>query len=221
MPARLDPFALPHKGLRLALGRLIAATGSVDPTDDIGVHAAVDIARSTFGFLRAHARIEDQIFYPALETRRPGVTSVATAEHHGLEAQVEQLAVLTELTVAAPVPERFALVATLYADAARFAGAYLQHLDMEERTIRPAFWDAYADEELLVLMGQSMAAMNPEDRQAALPYILPALNVHERVGWLSGMRGNLPLPVFDGILALAEKVLSATEFKATTTRLGQ
>lgn len=218
--SRFDPYALPHKGLRFALGRLIAATGNVDPADEIGVRLAVDIARSTFGFLRAHARIEDEIFYPDLETRRPGSTRTATDEHHVLEPQVEKLAALTETVAAGPVPERFFLLSELYAGVARFAGSYLLHLDMEEQTIRPAFWDAYADDELLALMGRAMAAMNPEDQQAALPFILPALNVHERVGWLLGVRAKMPPPVFDGLLALGEKVLSPGEYKATVAGLG-
>lgn len=83
----------------------------------------------------------------------------------------------------------------------------------EERDTQPIFWKYMTDEELQAFEPRIMANMTPDMTALWMRYILPSHSHNERVGMFTGMKATAPPFVFEGMMNLAQDVLTAKEFE--------
>jgi hypothetical protein len=107
----------------------------------------------------------------------------------------------------------------LYLDLATFTSSYLEHQDFEERVVMPALAEAMTVPELLVVHGDIVAGIPPDEMAEALALMLPAMNVDDRAELLGGMQADVPAEVFAGVWSLASSVLSPSDVSALGARL--
>jgi hemerythrin-like domain-containing protein len=215
---RADVFVGVHKGLRRGLLDLSGKLGSLDWADPEEVKAVGAEFKNILYFLREHAENEDKIQAPTLEERAPGATRQMAEEHHRLEKQIDQLE--KDWEEAAKGASAHELGYRLYLSYNRFLSAYLAHLDMEEGPITEAVHRHFTDEEIKAMVGRIIAKTSPQDMGMMLGYMIPGMNAAERLMFISGVKATAPLPVYDGLKGLAQKVLAPKDWEKLSAKLG-
>ncbi|EON78368.1 hypothetical protein ADIS_1231 [Lunatimonas lonarensis] len=88
---RLNPYLLPHKGLRYLLAKVSLLAGNLDNTLPKEVDQLKALSNELFFLLEQHAHVEDHMILPDLEKKCPGSTEENHEEHEYLEGLVAQL----------------------------------------------------------------------------------------------------------------------------------
>lgn len=213
---RMNLYGFPHKGLRNAISQFSLAAGSANFSDPGSLGALTEIAAEVFMLLELHAHSEESVVLPALEAKVPGSTADNIAEHVQLENEIDALVKQFEGIARNPKP---GADARFYANLANFHSRYLAHMAMEEDKMNELIWANFTDEELMVLHGQVMAALRPEQVLIWFKYIVPALNQFERTVIMGGLKANAPAPFFESALAMLSGVMSADEHHALASAL--
>lgn len=219
-PPRVDLYTPFHKGIRRMLFDLIVTAGRTDFRDEQACAELFAECQRIFGLLREHARIEDEQFHPAIESRAPGATAGADREHVVEEEHMAGIEAHLQRVARAPVEERPGLGLQLYRAISAFCADYLDHLATEEDELMPLFWQHFTDDELAALRGRVQAGLAAERMGEWLRAVLPAFNLDERAVMLGGIRDYAPAPAFDSAAAVACEVLSTDEWQQLAVRLG-
>ena len=72
------------------------------------------------------------------------------------------------------------------------------------------------------VIGMHMAIISsipPEEMAQSLAFMLPSMNLDDRVELLGGMRMSAPPEAFAGVVGLARSVLHPTDYAAVAARL--
>lgn len=108
-------------------------------------------------------------------------------------------------------PDGEALVEVLHLDFARFAGAYLCHMDTEERVAMPALEAALGVEGVMDLHALLLSRVTPQDMAEMQAFMIPAMNPRERCDMLAAVRAGATTEVFEDTMALARSVLTPAD----------
>jgi hypothetical protein len=217
--AAVDLYRDIHKGIRAELFAITSTAGSIDPASELDRVALADHVTSVAAVLEMHAHHEDAFLDPVLEVHFPDLAEQITSDHERLEAVVARITDLADSTVTAPGPDQRRLAHLLYLDLARFTSQYLAHQDLEERVVMPQLERAIGVEQCGGLHGAIVGSIPPDDLARSLAFMLPAMNVEDRMEMLGGIRMAAPPEAFDAIVGLARSVLQPADFAALATRL--
>jgi Hemerythrin HHE cation binding domain. len=209
-----------HKGIRAELFAITATAGNLDPTDRSDRSAFADHVTSVAAVLESHAHHEDAVIDPALEEHFPGLAERVRADHEALERRVARIVDLAAGFVAVDSSDDRRLAHLLHLELAGFTSAYLVHQDLEEREIMPSLERRLGVDAMAAMHGAIVGSIPPDELARSLAFMLPAMNVFDRVEMLSGIRAAAPAPAFDAMADLARSVLRPTEFAAVAQRLG-
>jgi iron-sulfur cluster repair protein YtfE (RIC family) len=208
---RHNMYTVPHKALRLWLCDTLAAAGRADPHDDADVAALTGKVRALLKFCRAHLEKEDHFVHPAMEARRPGSAATTRADHHEhVEAFARLESGLRDIETA-PRASRGSALDRLYRQLALFTADNLAHMDIEETDNNAVLWAIYSDDELLALEERLVASIPQEMKQMAVPWMVRAMNPAERAAFLLAVGATVPTPVFQGMLAGVQTLLTEAE----------
>lgn len=209
---RYDMYAGIHKALRAFMSDTLTLVGRCDWEDEIDSGRALAQLADLLAICEVHVHDENVFVHPAIEARRPGVSSRVAGEHeHHLEE-------LRELRCAAAEVERLRGAArqraghALHLELALFIAANFVHMNHEETAHNAALREAYTDEELAAIEAGLVATIPPEAMALIAPWMLRNLCHQERVELLSGMREGAPQEAFEGMLALAASQLPARDW---------
>ncbi len=206
--SRYNIYSSPHKGLRLALGEVLAAAGRLDPRDDAEVMNLASQVRSLLLYCRTHLEKEEAFVHPAMEARRPHSAAGTRHEHDDHLAAFEQLEVDVREIEIRDTGHREAAAAQLYRRLALFMADNLVHMHREETENNAVLWAAYDDDELRALEQRLVASIPPQALQLGLKWMMPAMNPMERAELLLEMRERVPVPAFTSILAGVNSTLT-------------
>jgi hypothetical protein len=209
-----------HKGIRAELFAVTTEAGGIDPGDLRDRAALTAHVTSVIELLVQHAEHEDAGIQPALEAELPDLAAVIEADHHALEARLEQLSELAQVVQVAATADQRHRTHQLYVELASFTSAYLAHQDTEERVVMPALQSAIGIDAVLAIHGGIIASIPPDEMVRSLALMFPAMNVDDRTELLGGMQATAPSEVFAGSLSLLRSVLPAEDAAAVTARLG-
>lgn len=217
---QIDLYRDIHKGIRAELFATTLQAGSADASDRSARLALTDRIGGLVHLLHTHAEHEDTHIQPAIEAHVPQAAERIVADHAELDGRVgaihEQSVALAELCG----PAARDAAHTVYVDLAAFVGAYLQHQDLEERTVMPALAAAVGPVAVLEIHGTIIGSIPPQELAESLALMLPAMNVDDRTELLGGMRAEAPAEVFAGVWGLAGSVLDPSDLAAVAGRLG-
>jgi hypothetical protein len=97
---------------------------------------------------------------------------------------------------------------------------YLVHIDGEDEYVQPSLWRLCAEAELMKVFSAILAAQKPKEPMYVLGMMLPAMNPKERLDLITGARSAMPPPAFQGVMGLAERVLTPTDYQRLRVGLG-
>lgn len=204
-------YAAPHKGLRAAFFELIQKLGSADPMSPAAVADCVSGWNHVHELVEAHHFHEEEYGTVALINEKvPELADEMEREHAVIAKSLENVNLVAQKS---DITELFQAVNV-------FVGDYLKHMHFEEGVIMPKLRERATMEELLGVHDNTVKNIKPAHMVDFLRYMLPAMNVHERVGLLGGMKATAPPEVFNGIWSLAQQVLAAADVEAVKNILG-
>jgi hypothetical protein len=218
---RVDLYREIHKGLRHVLFDVTLRAGRVDPDDDGQVLDLVGETRGVVGLLAAHHDYEEQPdFAELVAAHAPAAAGSVDEDHRVLAERLDWLASRADELAAAPPAARAVIAHAHYLELAAFTGAYLAHLDVEERVVMPALAAACDDAELGSTRAVALATVPPDIRATALAEMLPALAPAERIALVSEVLAGAPPEAVVGVRAIAAQVLSEAEYDGLESTLG-
>lgn len=213
---RMNGYGFPHKGLRLALSRLVVVSGNTDYSDESSLNALKTLAKEVIELLHLHAIAEDSVILPALEERLPGSTASNVEEHKALEEEISEFAKQLEGITVTSGP---ASGAKFYESVTRFFANYINHMAMEENDMNPLIWGNFSDEEIMSWQGRIMSTLTPAHISSFFKYMVPALNPFERNIMLGGFKANAPAAFFDSIIGMLKEHMTQLEHSQMVARL--
>ena len=84
----------------------------------------------------------------------------------------------------------------------------------------PALEKAIGVDAVLGLHMAIVSSIPPDEMARSLSFMLPAMNVDDRVEMLTGMRMSAPSEAFAAVTGLARSVLEPTDYSSLANRLG-
>lgn len=209
---RHDIYHRIHKAMRRLYGDTLTALGNVDPADAAALRDVLAQARTLFDVCEVHYADEERFIHPALERAQPGVTASIEAEHRAHRETLEQMRELIAVAGASSGATRAQAVARLYRRLALYMSEDLAHMEVEDVEFNAILWRHYGDAELMAIEAQIVSHVPPRVMAAVLPWMIGALNAHERAAFLGGARQAMPPEAFAGVLEIARRELAASEW---------
>lgn len=216
-----------HKGLRLALCRLLTRLGAVEAGDRGAVATVLADLRAQLILSAAHLDHEEREIHAALEARVPGAAGDLYADHDRHRASFVGIETAIAAVEAADASRRPAALHRLYMAFTRFVAADFAHMAEEEEVILPVLQDLFTDEELVAIEARITASLPPDRMIAFSQMMLPAASPTERVTMLSRVRAGMirdgvPPEAFAGLLNFGAKpALPRGEWEALVRDLGE
>lgn len=209
-----------HKGIRAELFAITATAGSLDPGNRVDRTALADHVVSVGAVLESHAHHEDAVIDPVLVEHLPALAEQIQSDHEAIEARFAGIVELATTLVGVDHSDQRRLAHLLHLELATFTGAYLVHQDLEERQVMPELERRVGVDAVIAMHGAIVGSIPPDEMARSLAFMLPAMNVFDRVELLDGIRLGAPAPVFDGVVGLARSVLRPDEFAQLAARIG-
>lgn len=222
-----DLYGPVHKGLRLALSRLLTRLGAVDAGDRGAVATVLADLRSQLILSAAHFDHEEREIHAALEERAPGAAYDLYADHDHHRASFVVIETAIAAVEASDASRRPAALHRLYMAFSRFVAADFAHMAEEEDVILPVLQDLFTDEELMAIESRISSSLPPDRMIAFSQLMIPAARPNERVTMLSRMRDGMirdgaPPEAFASLLNFGAKPsLPRSEWEALVRDLGE
>lgn len=216
----VDLYRDVHKGIRAELFAITGSAGAIDPSDRRDRAALTDHVIAVAGVLESHAHHEDAVIDPVLAEHLPGLGARVSADHARLETRFGRVVEMAQFLVDAPSVEQRRLGHWLHLELAAFTSDYLVHQDLEERDVMVALERAVGVEAVADMHGAIVGSIPPDELARSLAFMLPAMNVFDRVEMLTGIRMAAPPEAFEAVVGLARSVLQPADFAALATALG-
>jgi len=212
----IDLYREVHKGLRRALGELVATAGSLDIDDDEAVTAIGSLFTDIDMMLTTHHAHEEIGRLGELISEHVDAKTQRSIQdaHDWSDAALIDL----RSRVAGLPSDRDA--AGLYDAVVEFTAGYLAHMNDEEQVVMPALNSGTGSEELEPIIMQIRTSVPPPDMCVFLRYMLPAMNPVERANMLGGMKLGAPPEIFQMFWAAAEQELDEHDLAAVAARIG-
>ncbi len=213
--ARFDVLGPTHKGLRNGLTKIQFKASQLDFTDLKQVKNLLNELQLMMGILDAHADGEDKFLFPFLEKVNNVVFNILSEEHSGLENVQKGLLVELQAIVDDQDSSKREELGTEFVKSLNdFIAHYFIHLQTEELKAIPELYKSYTDQELAQAVSKFTTVTPPEASKKFIEYMMPAINSKERIGFMLGLKGNVPDTVYNNMLKTAETVLSKDNYDA-------
>ena len=218
MNARHSFYRDIHKGIRVMLFDLIEKSGRLDVTDAQALAMYRSELTCAIELLEDHAHHENEFVAPLLEKASPELAKLIGGNHVDQEQQLADLVArlaAIDSKAADARQQGHAFVVQL----SRVVGELLTHMADEEELIMPALWSILDDAELMKVHQALVASITPDKFTRSATWMLPAMNRHERLEVLFGVRMTMPAQAFAFVRELASSVLSPDDDAALTAAL--
>ncbi|RSK28171.1 hypothetical protein EJF36_15480 [Bacillus sp. HMF5848] len=221
MKEQICLFTPVHKGLRHALAHATMIASSLDYEKDADLKQFLLKWDEIVELLHFHAVNEDSHVQLPLEKFQPILAQKLEAEHELAEDMLEDVVQVSLSLSDADKNSRKELGIRFVKTLNRFVAMYLTHLETEESEVMPALRETLTLEELQQLSANMRSAVPSNLMMKYLHYMLPAMNIHERVQMLTAIQQNTAEEAFNTILTIAANTLSADDWKELQTKLAQ
>ena len=211
-----DVYREIHKGMRHALFSVTAQAGRTDADDPCALAALLAEWRDVAFVLRGHHSHEDDFCDVLIVQHAPELRDTLEDQHALANDALLALDRAARELSQAESPS----VQPFYLELASFTGRYLEHLRYEEERVMPALARAMSNEALAGLTAQIRGSVPPEDMCVFIKYMVPGMNLAERLDMLGGMHRFAPPEIFELFRAAAQRALHARDYDVIASRLG-
>jgi FPC/CPF motif-containing protein YcgG len=203
MPASEDLFTAVHKAIRSMIydvsGRLQSAdfsdrARSVELLADLQHEFSTAVsATCVLCLLHLHARHEEKVPFPAMESLEPALVRALIEDHQEIQRRMTALArSSSEFAKLESPEERLAAGARINREANEFFAFYLGHMNKEEDTIVPAMQAHFTDEQMRAMQATIIGSMERERLAGFLYWMLPSLSLNELTALIAGVKDGAP-----------------------------
>ena len=216
---RVDLFAVIHKMLRVAIFDTATLIARADFSSAEERQAVLNKFTETFGFLHEHHQHEDNHVLAVVQKIDPALAKRIEEDHQSLDQSLQEVKELASSLEGAEGESALALGAKLHLAFSVFLGGYLSHMATEEVDVNAALWTHLNDEELAGIRAELQGAIPPQRFAEWFAYMVPAMNLQERIGVLTGIKLNAPAAAFDALGGVAQAALGESEWKQVASSL--
>jgi hypothetical protein len=220
MADHLALYTLSHKGLRARLFKVSIKAGALDYNNQAAVNAFYKELRAVGTQMYLHHEWEERAIHPLLRDEVPGCVEHLETTHREARHRFDQLAShLDKAREQTTVGKKQALGLEFYLALNRFIIFFLEHLNDEEEHVQPALWNLSTPKELAAVAETPIDAP-PEQLRANLVMIIAAANIEELIDLFAKMKARTRPTAFQNAVKLAERILSARDWKTLKSRVG-
>lgn len=163
----------------------------------------------------AHAGHEDGHLFPLLQACNPALQDEMEKEHVKDIALSNELRSLTASFRSATNAEAKRelgnkICYTFYA----YIAFNLEHMNKEEQVVNESLWSHYSDMEIIQANMRMVAGLSPDEVRRNAVWMMRGCSNADLIGWLNSIKKQVPAPVIDLLLGIAESELSAHRFEA-------
>lgn len=211
-----------HKGVRWQTYRAAHHAGTTDWSDEGSVQALGEAVGALVKFLRDHIVHENTFLHPLIARRAPGIVAVLDVEHEEHKIALDELEAFFAEATAVPAddPLRARLGLEFYRLVNRLIALSLPHFDREETQVIRTLWDTCTTDEVFAAYVTLLKSLPPEEMEASIRAILPAVTIDEQAAVMGGARQMAPPEAFAELLAIGDAELSPEGAAALRARLG-
>jgi hemerythrin-like domain-containing protein len=218
---RVDLFTTVHKALRALIYHLGSMLQTADFADEERAKDAIAELKHLMEMLHEHAMYEDNTVFAAARKFDAAMIDTLEAEHGELgQRQAAVDAAVNRVETAASAEERIAAGDELNRTVNEFIAFYLEHLMHEERTILPATWKFFSDEELLGMRVAVQKSTSPGRFEEWMRWMFPAININELNGIFRGLAAHAPRPFFETMSQIARVSLGEVRWRKVQEKAG-
>ena len=218
---RHDIYGPVHKGLRLALSRLVIQVGQTDFADLAASRDTLAALRRQMKVSESHLVHEEHEIHCALNERAPGAAMSLDCAHNHHRASFVWIEELMGRIESAIGDERRRLGRDLYLRFTQFVAEDFEHMAEEETVTLALLWEHFTDSELMAMEGRIVASLSPEEAAMSMQLMIPGMNRHERIRFLEFTRASAPPEAFEAIVNIfAKSALPAEDFRHLQQGLG-
>jgi hypothetical protein len=209
-----------HKGIRAELFDVTSTAGRLDPADPVSWMALVDHLTDVQNTLTTHAHHEDTFVDPMVVQFDTELAGSIESDHVHLDGRFAAIREVASAAASYPASDQRPVADLVYLELSGFTSEYLRHQLVEERVVMPALISEFGMEEVLRMHVALVSSIPPQDLAKSLAFMLPAMNVEDRVELVGNIRESAPAPAFQGVWGLARSVLEPADFASLAQRLG-
>ncbi|HVP16712.1 MAG TPA: hemerythrin domain-containing protein [candidate division Zixibacteria bacterium] len=222
MGDQLDVYTGVHKGQRTRFFDIMMKAGTMDYEDEDSLDRLYYELTALREHVFLHASLEEKFIHPLLSERVPGGARKLEEDHRMMHQQFDDIVAQLDWIRARSTESemRGRLVLEFYRGWNRFISFYFMHINEEEENVQPMLWKICTAKELDEAHKAMIASQSPEELKYDLQIMLPAMNLHERPEIFYAARVSMPPQVFQGLLKVAEQLLSSKDWAALKLEIG-
>ena len=193
----------------------------MDFADESELIALLDLINDLRKDHSVHVGIEESFIHPLLSERVPGGAKKLEEEHKDQERRLNELASCLENIQSKTVDfeKRKGMALEFYGALNRYISLYLSHIDEEEEKIQPALWALCTNQELGNVFKNAVTSLKPDEAGLIIKITIPALNMEERIEFISGALKILPPSASQSTLDLIPSILPPKDRTALKSKL--
>lgn len=219
--ARVDIFTTVHKALRALIYHLSSVIQTADFGNEESANDVLAEVQHLMEMLHEHAKYEDLTVFA--ETRKFDAAMIDTLESEHHEIGVKQAAVdaaVGQLKAAGTAQERIVAGEELNRAVNDFIAFYLGHLMHEERTVLPATFKYFNDQQLLEMRVAVQRSVSPGRFEEWMRWMFPAININELEEIFRGLKAHAPAPFFEAMSHIAKVSLGEVRWRKVQEKAG-
>ncbi len=208
-----------HKALRYALCSALTTVGAA--TAHPASLADVDAAwRDLLSLISTRERLDATLCSAIIARHAPAAVERLNADRIVISNAINGLSRSSDGLIDAPPEQQWCLLEQFYFDLADFVALYMPHLRFKEIDVMRELNRSMSGAELSSLRNDLGRSMTGDEMSLLLGFMLPALNLAERVDALDGLRLGSDPETFELFRSIAESVLSPLDYRAVVNAIG-
>ena len=212
---RFNVFLLIHKGLRAMMYDTSLSLQHTDFAHTREFPHSLEKLSKVLDTFDGHAGHEDKHIFKLLESCAEPLMNEMEAEHvtdHRLSDELRAL--MAEFRNLIDPVAKYSTGVKICHAFNEFIAFNLTHLNKEETVVNEALWQNYTDLEIIQANQRLVSTLTPEEAQLSALWMIRSCSNNEISGWINAIKNNIPQPLFQMLMQLAEQELPAHRFEA-------
>jgi hypothetical protein len=194
---------------------------TADFTDERATKASLAALEHFLELLHEHATHEDRTVFAATHKFEPEMIDALEAEHKDIGEQLDQVHQnIARVQAANTNEERIEAGAALNRSVNNFIAFYLGHLTREEKSVLPATWKHFTDDELVAMRIDVQRNTPPARFAEWMRWMFPAMNINELVEMFKGLKAHAPPQFYEAMCQVANVSLGEVGWRSLQQRAG-
>jgi hypothetical protein len=168
----------------------------------------------------AHAGHEDGHIFTLLQSCNSALQDEMEKEHvTDIALSHELRALIAQYKSAANAEEKRALGNKICYTYYEYMAFNLKHMNKEEIVVNESLWNHYTDQDIVKANMTMVAQLSPEEVRRNAVWMMRGCSNTDIIGWLGVVKKQVPEPVFNNLMTMAEAELPAQRFEAVQNAL--